>query len=71
MTSRPRVRESSQDRSRALARSLYRQDSVPVRVKLLDVWGILSRPHDKVHYDGMYEILDYDATLGLVDLQGE
>jgi hypothetical protein len=40
-------------------------------VKLLDVWGILSRPHDKVHYDGMYEILDYDATLGLVDLQGE
>jgi hypothetical protein len=54
-----------------LARSQSHHDLFQVLVKLIQAWDILSRLLDRIHYHGMYEILDYDATLELVDPRGE
>lgn len=37
---------------------------------LVDVWDILDELRDKVGYHGMYEILEYEATLELMDELG-
>lgn len=50
---------------------VFQQDLIKVLEKLLDTWKVFSRLWDRIHYHGMYEILDYDATLELVDPKGE
>ncbi|MFW6116385.1 MAG: hypothetical protein ACOC6F_01540 [bacterium] len=51
--------------------SLLQQDPVQLITKLLRGWDALSRLWDKVHYHGMYEILDYDSTLEILDSKGK
>lgn len=50
---------------------LLRQGPVQVLLKLLKAWNDISRLWDKIHYHGMYEIVDYDSTLEIVDSKGE
>lgn len=50
---------------------IFRTDSIETLEKLLDVWSLLERVWERVHYHGSYEILDYDSTLELVDPRGE
>jgi hypothetical protein len=38
---------------------------------ILDVWEFLDELRSKVSYHGMYEILEYEATLELMDEKGE
>ena len=56
---------------RPLVRSLFHQGPFQILAKLLEAWDTLSRLREKIHYHGMYEILDYDATLEIVDPKGE
>ena len=53
-----------------LLRGFFRQGPVQVLIKLLEAWDVLSHLWAKTHYHGMYEILDYDATLEIVDPKG-
>lgn len=50
---------------------VFRQGPIQALAKVLDAWNILSHLWDKFHYHGMYEILDYDSTLEIVDPKGE
>jgi len=50
---------------------LLRQGPVQVLLKFLKAWNDISRLWDKIHYHGMYEILDYDSTLEIADPKGE
>ena len=45
-------------------------DAVSVVTGLLEAWIVVSRLWDRFHYRGMYEILDYDSTLEIMDSQG-
>ena len=45
-------------------------DAISVMTGLLDAWVVVSRLWDRFHYRGMYEILDYDSTLEIMDSQG-
>jgi len=56
--------------SRAL-KTILRRDLIKTLEKLLDSWDVLSQWWDRVHYHGMYEILDYDSTLEFVDSKGK
>lgn len=38
---------------------------------ILDAWDVVSQVHDRLGYHGMYEILEYDATLEITDPTGE
>jgi hypothetical protein len=51
--------------------SLLQQGSFQTLTKLLEAWEVLSHLWDKIHYHGLYEILDYDATLEIIDPKGE
>ena len=46
-------------------------DLIEVLKTLLDAWEVLNRWRAESRYRGMYEILDYDATLELLDQTGE
>ena len=48
-----------------------RLDPIQVLTRLLDVWDLFSRWQNKRRYRGVYEILDYDATLEIIDSQGK
>ena len=56
---------------RPVLQHLPLQDPVKVLEKILDTWNVLSRLRDKARYHGMYEILDYDATLEIQDSKGK
>lgn len=38
---------------------------------ILDVWGFIEKMRERIGYRGMYEILDYDATLEIMDPEGK
>ena len=38
---------------------------------VLDVWELVGQLRDRISYHGMYEILEYDATLEIMDPRGE
>ena len=56
---------------RSLLKHISPQDPLAVLGKVLDAWDLLGRFRDKVRYHGMYEILDYDATLEICDSKGK
>jgi hypothetical protein len=59
------------DGLRTLTRSLSYQGPLQILLNIPEAWDALSRLHDKLRYHGMYEILDYDATLEILDPRGE
>ena len=71
MTSHQSWRTRFWNRLRPLLDSLLRKDPFQFVTDLLRAWDTLSRLWDKVHYHGMYEILDYDSTLEILDPKGE
>jgi len=38
---------------------------------VLDVWNLVDQLRDKISYHGMYEVLNYDATLEIMDPGGQ
>ena len=46
-------------------------DPIQILARLLDAWDIVSRWQEQRRYRGLYEILDYDATLEIVDTLGK
>ena len=54
-----------------LLQQLLQQDLVKALQGLVESWALLGELWDKLHYRGMYEILDYDATLEIMDPKGE
>ena len=55
----------------SLLYGFLRQDLLQVLINLPETWNAFARLKDKLCYHGMYEILDYDATLVIVDPLGE
>jgi len=55
---------------RPILDTLLRKDPVQFATNFLRTWDSLSRLWDKAHYHGMYEILDYDSTLEILDPNG-
>jgi hypothetical protein len=47
------------------------QDPAKVIQEVLSAWDVVRGRWDKLQYHGMYEILDYDATLEIADARGE
>ncbi len=56
---------------RPVLQRILQQDPVKILTKLLDARDVLNRLRDKVRHHGMYEILDYDATLEIRDAKGK
>ena len=52
-------------------KQILQLDPIEVLRLLLDAWDVLGRWWTEKHYRGMYEILDYDATLELLNPKGE
>ena len=56
---------------RQVLQRILRQQPVVLLELLIDAWNVLCRLWDKIRYHGMYEILDYDATLEILDSKGK
>ena len=69
------AKTSHQNASHSLIRwalkHILQLDPIDILAKLLDVWEIFSHWWTESRYRGMYEILDYDATLELLDPGGQ
>jgi len=52
-------------------RTIALRDPIQAFQKLLDAWAVLNRLQDKLRYHGLYEILNYNATLEIKDSKGE
>ena len=50
---------------------LSQQDLRKVLERLLEVWNILGRLRNRFRYHGLYEILEYDTTLEILDSKGK
>jgi hypothetical protein len=59
------------DRLRLALRCILQLDAIELLTKFLDIRDVLHYLWDKTRYRGMYEILDYDATLEIIDPNGE
>lgn len=59
-----------QDQLESALKNITQADPVEILTRLLTVRDFVSRLWDKIHYRGMYEILDYDSTIDLRDTQG-
>src|SRR5262245_46337633 len=44
---------------------------VSVLRNIVDIWELLDQVREKIGYHGMYEILEYEATLEIMDSQGK
>lgn len=66
----PSIPDALSDWLTPVLRRIPQQDIIKVLGKLPGAWRTLSRLPEKIRYHGMYEILDYDATLEIKDAKG-
>lgn len=50
---------------------LTESSSVVLLRNLLHIWNILDQLRDRISYHGMYEVLDYDSKLEIIEPKGE
>lgn len=62
---------TTQDWLRLALRYVRQLDGLEALSKLLDVGDVVHFLWDKTRYRGVYEILDYDATLEIMDPKGK
>ena len=46
-------------------------DAVSILANLVEARSLLTRVWDRLHYHGMYEIVEYDSTLEIMDAKGQ